>query len=56
MNPTTYGIVAGIATLVSMSAFVGVIVWSMSRRRQADFENAARLPLEEDAKAQGVQS
>jgi len=49
MSPTVYGWVAGITTLFSMLAFVGVVAWSFSRRRRTDFESAARLPLEEDA-------
>jgi cytochrome c oxidase cbb3-type subunit IV len=56
MNTTTYGIVAGLATLISMSAFIGVVVWAMSRRRHSDFADAAQLPLEEDNGTQGVQS
>ena len=55
MSPTTYGWVAGMATLASMVAFSGVVLWSYSRRRQVDFEEAARLPLEEDqGTAQGA--
>jgi len=48
MSPTTYGWVAGLSTLFSMLAFIGVVLWSYSRRRQVDFAAAARLPLEED--------
>jgi cytochrome c oxidase cbb3-type subunit IV len=49
MSPTVYGWVAGISTLISMLAFIGVVAWSYSRRRQADFASAAQLPLEEDS-------
>jgi cbb3-type cytochrome oxidase subunit 3 len=49
MSQTVYGWVAGISTLLSMLAFVGVVLWSMSRRRRTDFAAAALLPLEEDA-------
>jgi cytochrome c oxidase cbb3-type subunit 4 len=56
MSPNMFGWVAGITTLMSMLAFVGVVAWSFSRRRRADFESAARLPLEEDAgKTPGAQ-
>jgi cytochrome c oxidase cbb3-type subunit 4 len=51
MGQTVYGWVAGITTLISMLAFIGVVAWSYSQRRQSDFEAAARLPLEEDAEA-----
>jgi cytochrome c oxidase cbb3-type subunit IV len=49
MSHTLYGWVAGIATAMSMLAFGAVVAWSFSGRRRADFESAARLPLEEDA-------
>jgi cytochrome c oxidase cbb3-type subunit 4 len=49
MSMVIYGWVAGISTLVSMLAFLGVVAWSYSRRRQSDFAAAAQLPLEEDA-------
>jgi cytochrome c oxidase cbb3-type subunit 4 len=49
MSATTFGWVAGISTLVSMLAFLGVVAWSYSARRRADFAAAAALPLEEDA-------
>ena len=49
MSQLVYGWVAGISTLITMLAFVAVVAWSYSQRRRADFEAAARLPLEEDA-------
>jgi cbb3-type cytochrome oxidase subunit 3 len=49
MSMTVYGWVAGISTLLSMLAFLAVVAWSYSRRRQDDFAAAAQLPLEEDA-------
>ena len=50
MSTHTLGWVAAISTIVSMLAVVGVVAWTMSGRRRADFEAAARLPLEEDAR------
>lgn len=44
----TWGIASGIATLVSMIAFIGIVAFSYSRRREADFARMARMPLEED--------
>jgi len=44
------GWIAAVSTIVSMLAVVGVVAWTMSGRRRADFEAAARLPLEEDAR------
>jgi cytochrome c oxidase cbb3-type subunit 4 len=40
--------VRGLLTLVLMLAFVGVVVWAWSGKRRKDFEEAARLPLDDD--------
>ena len=53
MSTQTLGWIAAASTIVSMLAVVGACAWSMSRRRDPDFEAAARLPLEEDARARG---
>jgi cytochrome c oxidase cbb3-type subunit IV len=44
------GLVAGLGTILAMVAFIGVVAWAWSRKRKPDFDAAARLPLEEDAK------
>ena len=36
------------ATVVSLIVFVGIIAWAYSNRNAADFEQAARLPFEQD--------
>jgi cytochrome c oxidase cbb3-type subunit IV len=38
---------AGI-TVVALITFLGIVAWAWSSRRKADFEAAARLPLDED--------
>ncbi len=38
----------GLFTLVLMVAFVAIVIWAWSGRRREDFEEAARLPLEDD--------
>lgn len=43
-----WGVVSGIATLISMVAFIGVVLFSYSSRRKDDFARMARMPLEED--------
>ncbi len=35
-------------TVAALITFLGIVAWAWSSRRQADFEAAARLPLEED--------
>ena len=32
-------------TLLSLAAFVGIVLWALSRRRREVFDEAARLPF-----------
>ena len=45
MDITTLRIVA---TLVSFATFIAIGVWTFSRARTRSFEEAARLPFEQD--------
>lgn len=36
------------ATLAAFVTFVGILVWAYSRRNQQGFDEAARLPFEQD--------
>lgn len=38
----------GLTTVVIFVAFIGIWVWAWSKRRKADFDKSAELPLEED--------
>jgi len=42
------GTVRGLITLALMLAFVGLVIWAYSSRRKKDFDEAARLPFDED--------
>ena len=42
------GTLRGLATLVALLAFVGVVWWAWSGRQKQKFDDAARMPLEED--------
>ena len=42
------GIFRGVITAVLMLLFIGLVLWAYSRRRQEDFDAAARLPLADD--------
>ena len=55
MSLETLNILRGIATILAMGAFIAVVVWSWSRRRRESFDEAARLPLEEDQGLVGAQ-
>lgn len=35
-------------TVAALIAFIGIVVWAWSRRNQADFDEAARLPFGQD--------
>lgn len=35
--------------------FLGIWLWAWSKKRKPDFDRAARLPLEEDEKDEGVE-
>ena len=37
-----------LATVVSFVVFIGILVWTYSSRKVADFEQAAKLPFEQD--------
>ena len=37
-----------IATLVSFATFVGIVGWAWARRNRDRFEDAGRIPFEQD--------
>ncbi|MBZ0106472.1 MAG: cbb3-type cytochrome c oxidase subunit 3 [Sulfuricella denitrificans] len=37
-----------IVTVVSFVTFLGIVVWAFSGRRKSAFDEAARLPLDDD--------
>jgi len=41
-------------TVLSFLAFVGIAIWAYSGRRKQRFEEAARLPLEDDQPLPGA--
>ncbi|ALM51578.1 CcoQ/FixQ family Cbb3-type cytochrome c oxidase assembly chaperone [Halomonas huangheensis] len=42
------GTFRGIVTAILLIAFLGLIAWAWSRRRKADFDEAAQLPFADD--------
>jgi cytochrome c oxidase cbb3-type subunit 4 len=43
------GILSGLFTALLILVFIGIGIWAWSARRKESFEQAARLPLEEDS-------
>ncbi|MBX3610280.1 MAG: cbb3-type cytochrome c oxidase subunit 3 [Hydrogenophaga sp.] len=37
-----------VVTVISLLAFLGIVVWAWSRRNQARFEEAAQLPFQDE--------
>ena len=42
------GTVRGLITLALFVAFIALVIWAWSKRRKADFDELARMPLEDD--------
>ena len=43
-----YSDLSSLMTVVMMATFIGIVLWAWSGKRRADFEAAARVPLEDD--------
>ena len=41
------GLFRGLLTLVLMVLFIALVVWAYSKQRKPDFDEAARLPLDD---------
>ena len=44
-----YGVFGSVMTVVMLVVFVGIVAWAWSGKRRAAFDEAARVPLEDDA-------
>ena len=42
------GTLTGIVTVVFIAVFIGIVWWAYSAPRKAAFDEAARMPLEDD--------
>jgi cytochrome c oxidase cbb3-type subunit 4 len=49
-----YSDLSSVMTVVMMAVFVGIVLWAWSGKRHADFEAAARVPLEDDLPADQI--
>ena len=41
-------VIRGIVLIALFTAFIGMWIWAWSKKRKTDFDEASRLPLEED--------
>ena len=48
------GFLHGLWTVLLIVTFVAIVAWAWSGRRKRDFDEAARIPLEEDAPSAGT--
>ncbi|WP_435103203.1 cbb3-type cytochrome oxidase subunit 3 [Arhodomonas sp. AD133] len=49
----SFGTLSGLISLTLLLAFIGICLWAYSGKRRNDFDEAARLPLQEDAAHSG---
>jgi len=42
------GFVQAVWTVVAMAFFIGIVIWAYSGKRKKDFDEASRLPLDDD--------
>lgn len=47
-------LIRSLITVVLFVLFIGIVLWAWSHARRADFEAAARLPLEDDLDEQTI--
>ncbi|MDM8562154.1 cbb3-type cytochrome c oxidase subunit 3 [Candidatus Marithioploca araucensis] len=43
-----FAIFQSVWTIMVMVIFLGIVVWAYSRKRKPEFDEAARLPLDDD--------
>lgn len=43
-----FTLIQSIWTIVVMVTFLGIVVWAFSSKRKADFDEASRLPFDDD--------
>ncbi len=42
------GTASGVMTAILILLFIGIVIWAYSSRRRRDFDEAARIPLEDE--------
>ncbi len=50
------GLFRGLLTVIVMALFLGLWFWSWSKKRDAEFEAASRVPLEDDDQPPAINS
>ena len=49
MSAMDYSTFGSLMTVVMLVVFLGIVAWACSSKRSAEFDEAARVPFEEDA-------
>jgi cytochrome c oxidase cbb3-type subunit 4 len=50
--PMEYSTIHSIFTVILFVAFIAYVIWAFSRKRKADFDQAANLVFDDEQKAQ----
>ncbi len=53
MNAPGYSFYSSLMTVVMLVVFLGIVAWAYSGKRRAAFDDAARVPLDDDAQEGG---
>ena len=48
-----FGTIHAVWTVLLTVLFLGIVFWVYGRKRASDFEDAARLPLDDDSRSEG---
>ena len=48
MNAMDYSMLGSLMTVVMLVVFLGIVAWAYSSKRRTAFDEAARVPLEDD--------
>jgi cytochrome c oxidase cbb3-type subunit IV len=49
MSAADYSTFSSVMTVVMLVVFLGIVAWAYSGKRRAQFEEAARVPFDDDA-------
>ena len=48
VNTDTLNMLRSLVTVCAFASFIGIVLWAWSGQRRVEFEQAARMPLDEE--------